>query len=102
MIPIKYEYTRTITRVNQNGIDVFVGYISLTKYRLIKQQPYLQYERAEQFNSTYMRNVLETPPIIAQLPEGDTTYELTEEIYNKLVNYFLTNQEGVWIYMASI
>lgn len=102
MEPIKYEYMRTITKENEHGDELFVGYISLTKYRLIKQQPYLQYDRAEQLNSTFIRKLQDTPALIAQLPEGDITYQITEEMYIKLANSFFSNQEWLWTYMAPI
>lgn len=102
MKPIKYEYRRTITRVLENGDDLFVGYISLTKYRLIKEEPYVQYERTEQLNSNLIRKTLDVPSMIAQLPEGDITYQLTEDMYTQLANSFLSNHEWIWTYMASI
>lgn len=102
MKQIKYEYRRTITRVSENGNDLFVGYISLTKYNLIKEHPYVQYERTEQLNSNLIRNIQDISSIVAKLPEGDTSYELTEEIYSKLANAFITNHEWLWTYMTSL
>lgn len=102
MNQIKYEYRRSISRVLENDDELFVGYISLTKYRLVKEQPYVLYERTEQLNSNLVRSMNDLAPDIVKLPEGDIIHELTEEMYLQLANAFLTNHKWLWTYMASI
>lgn len=102
MKSIKYELTRSITKVFEKGETLFVGYISLTQYLLIKEQPYKLYDRTEQLNTTFIRKLDDTPSVIAQLPEGDVTYQLSEDMYIQLADAFVTNQEWLWTYMANI
>lgn len=101
---VRYEYFRSVDKVLRGDTELFLGYVSLVKYKL---------EYNENLNSDFRKryvvkdlalveDITKVNPLLLQLPQEDVTYDLTEFQFSELIKLYEEQPISIWLYLTSI